>query len=199
MIAIIDYGMGNIYSIKNAFHKAGVKVEVFENPDRLKDFDGLVIPGVGSFDNTITGLMPFKEKIFEAIDSGIPFLGICMGLQALFDESEEGKKNGLGLIPGKVIRLPDTVLVPQMGWNELSIRKESKILEGISDGDFFYFVHSYHCVPEENKVIGATTKHGLDICAAIEKDNIAAVQFHPEKSGEKGLEIIKNYSGWVKC
>ncbi len=199
MIAIIDYGMGNIYSIRNALENIGSKTKVVTKPHDLKDADAIIIPGVGSFDNTMKGLQPFEEKITNLIEEGILFLGICMGMQALFNKSEEGIGSGFGIIPGKVIRLPDNVLVPQMGWNEIRIRKETMLLEGIENKDFFYFVHSYHCVPENRDVIAATTEHGIDIVSAITRDNISAVQFHPEKSGEKGLRILKNFIGCIKC
>ena len=202
MIAIIDYQMGNIFSIKNALERVGADVKVITIPEELDNADGIVIPGVGSFGEAMKHILPFKEKIKGAIDSGIPFLGICLGMQVLFERSQESPKDGLGIINGEVIRLPDNVLVPQMGWNELNLGgsgRDTHLLEGIENGDFFYFVHSYYCVPKELGVIAATTEHGTDIASVITKDNIYAVQFHPEKSGEKGLHILKNFLNIIKC
>ncbi len=199
MIAIIDYGMGNIFSIRNALEKVGAEVKIIAQPKELNNADGIVIPGVGSFGEGMKQLLPFEEKITSAIKDGIPFLGICLGIQILFERSQESPESGFGIIKGEVIRLPDNVLVPQMGWNELNIKRDTDILEGIEDGDFFYFVHSYHCVPKDKKRVTATTEYGTEVVSVIEKDNIYAVQFHPEKSGEKGLLILKNFLRDVKC
>ena len=126
-------------------------------------------------------------------------LGICVGMQVLFERSEESPEEGLGWISGDVIRLPNSVLVPQMGWNTLSIKKEVEILEGIGEEDFFYFVHSYHCVPKDRSVLAATTDYGLELAAAVSRDNLFAVQFHPEKSGEKGLLLLENFVRLTRC
>ena len=126
-------------------------------------------------------------------------LGICVGMQLLFEKSEESPDKGLGWVDGQVIRLPDTVLIPQMGWNELSIKMDVEILDGIDEGDRFYFVHSYHCVPKDSSVIAATTDYEMEITAAISRDNLFAVQFHPEKSGPKGLSILENFVRLTRC
>lgn len=199
MIAIIDYGMGNIFSIRNALLKAGADVEVLTKPERLDSADGIVIPGVGSFGEGMKQLTPYGEGIIGSIESGIPFLGICLGMQVLFGKSQESPERGFGLFKGEVIRLPDNVLVPQMGWNELEIKKGIGLLEGIVDGDFLYFVHSYHCVPEDKEIVAATVEYGVEVACVINRDNIYAVQFHPEKSGEKGLLLLKNFLDTVKC
>jgi glutamine amidotransferase len=190
MIAIIDYGMGNLFSIYKALRKVGGDSFIISNSSELKDVDGVVIPGVGSFGDGMHNLRPFSEKV---LDLSVPILGICLGMQVFFKESEEGMEKGLGMIEGRVIRLPSSVRIPQMGWNSLEIKKRTELLHGIEDGDFFYFAHSYHCVPSENGEIVAITKHGTDIAAVVEKDNIYAVQFHPEKSGGKGLKILRNF------
>jgi len=199
MIAVIDYGMGNIFSIRNALEKVGAEVKIITQPKELDNADGIIIPGVGSFGNAMEQLLPCEEKITSAIEDGIPFLGICLGIQILFERSQESPESGFGIIKGEVIRLPDNVLVPQMGWNELNIKKAAGILEGIENGDFFYFVHSYHCVPEDKNGVIATTEYGTEVVAVINQDNIYAVQFHPEKSGEKGLLLLKNFLMNIKC
>lgn len=199
MIAVVDYGMGNIFSIRNALEKVGAEVKVVTQPRELEGADGIVIPGVGSFGEAMKQLLPFKEEITGAVEGGIPFLGICLGMQVLFERSEESPESGFGLIKGEVVRLPDNVLVPQMGWNEIKITGNTELLEGIEDGDFFYFVHSYHCAPEDHRGVMATTEHGTEVVAVIAYGDVGAVQFHPEKSGEKGLLLLKNFLGSVRC
>jgi glutamine amidotransferase len=203
MIAIIDYGMGNLRSIHNALATVGGNPVIVSGSKNLSDaVDAVVIPGVGSFGDAMRNLTPFSDRLFELVDSGTPLLGICIGMQVLFERSEESDAAGFGLLAGDVIRLPDGVKIPQMGWNELTIprnNRDSDLLAGIDDGDFFYFVHSYYCVPEDERVIAATTDYGVDMAAVVEKNNIHAVQFHPEKSSKKGLLILKNFVEMVKC
>jgi glutamine amidotransferase len=199
MIAVVDYGMGNIHSVMNALKKICANAKVVKKPAEIKKADAVIVPGVGAFDPTMENLRPFQKDLLSVIESGTPYLGICMGLQALFEESEEGRLPGLGILEGTVVRLPETVLVPQMGWNQLKIKKNSKLLSGIDDGEFFYFVHSYHCVPADKSIVAATTDHGATVVAAVERDNITAVQFHPEKSGQRGLLILENFLRETKC
>ncbi len=204
MIAIIDYGMGNLRSIHNALAKVGGNPVIVSDSKSLSDADAdaVVIPGVGSFGDAMRNLTPFSDKLFDLVDSGTPLLGICIGMQVLFERSEESDAAGFGLLAGDVIRIPDGVKIPQMGWNELTLRRNNRdtdLLAGINDGDFFYFVHSYYCVPEDERVIVATTDYGVDMAAVVEKNNIHAVQFHPEKSSKKGLLILKNFVEMVKC
>ena len=199
MIAIIDYGMGNLRSIHNALSKANGNPVIISDYKKLTDADAVVIPGVGSFGDGMTNLMPFRDTLFDLIDSGIPMLGICIGMHVLFDRGEESDCAGFGLLKGDVIRLPSGVKIPQMGWNELKIHHDSDLLTGINDGDFFYFVHSYYCDVSDKQTITATTDYGVDLAAVVEKDNIHAVQFHPEKSSSKGLVIIKNFVEMVRC
>ena len=198
MIAVIDYGMGNLRSIHNALAKVGGNPVIVSDSNALldADADAVVIPGVGAFGDAMRNLAPFADGLFDLVNSGTPLLGICIGMQVLFERSEESDDAGFGLIRGDVVRLPDGVKIPQMGWNELTIHRDnqdSDLLAGIDDGDFFYFVHSYYCVPEDERVIAATTDYGVDMAAVVERDNIHAVQFHPEKSSRKGLRILKNF------
>jgi len=195
MIAVIDYGMGNLRSIHNALAKVGGNPVIVSDSNALldADADAVVIPGVGAFGDAMRNLAPFADGLFDLVNSGTPLLGICIGMQVLFERSEESDAAGFGLIRGDVVRLPDGVKIPQMGWNELTLRSDTDLLAGIDDGDFFYFVHSYYCVPEDERVIAATTDYGVDMAAVVEKDNIHAVQFHPEKSSRKGLVILKNF------
>ncbi|HPJ31099.1 MAG TPA: imidazole glycerol phosphate synthase subunit HisH [Methanothrix sp.] len=198
-IAVVDYGVGNLFSIYNALEHIEAGPELVTEPEELTGFDGVVVPGVGSFGRCMRQLSRFEASILESLEGGTPILGICVGMQVLFDKSEESPEEGLGWISGDVIRLPDSVLVPQMGWNTLSIKKEVEILEGISDQDFFYFVHSYFCVPKDRSVLAATTDYGTEIAAAVSRENLFALQFHPEKSGQKGLKILDNFVRLTRC
>jgi glutamine amidotransferase len=198
MIAIIDYGMGNLRSIHNALTKVGGDAVIVSDSRDLSDADGIVIPGVGSFGDAMHNLTPFADRLFDSVDSGTPLLGICIGLQVLFDRSEESDSAGFGLLKGDVVRLPEGVKIPQMGWNELTIHRDTDLLAGIDNGDFFYFVHSYYCVPGDPGIIAATTDYGVDLACVVSKENVHAVQFHPEKSSKKGLRLLENFVEMVK-
>jgi glutamine amidotransferase len=199
-IAIVDYGMGNLFSIYNAMNRVSGSPEIVREPEALCGASGIVVPGVGAFGKCMERLTRFEGALSKALQAGTPILGICIGLQVLFDESEESPGvRGMGWIPGRVVRLPEGVMIPQMGWNSISIKRPVEILEGITDGDMFYFVHSYHCVPKDRSVVAATTEHGIELTAAVQKDNLFATQFHPEKSGTKGLTILKNFVRSTQC
>jgi len=198
-IGVVDYGVGNLFSIYNALERIGAGPKIANEPEELASFDGIVVPGVGSFGRCMRQLSRFEPALREALDEGRPILGICVGMQVLFERSEESPEEGLGWIDGEVVRLPASVLVPQMGWNTLSIKREVEILDGISDDDFFYFVHSYHCLPRDGRVVAATCDYGQKIAAAISVESLFAVQFHPEKSGEKGLSILRNFGRLARC
>jgi glutamine amidotransferase len=197
MITIIDYGMGNLRSVEKAFEKVGADVNVSRDPDDVRSADHLVLPGVGAFGDAMTNLgkRGLIEPIKEEVAAGKPFLGICLGLDLVFDESDEhGLHQGLGLVPGRVELLPTDLKVPHIGWNQIEIEKESRLLAGIPDGSYFYFVHSYVVVPERDSDILCRTEYGCNFVSAIEHGNIAAFQFHPEKSSAIGLKILENFS-----
>ncbi|MDO8282150.1 MAG: imidazole glycerol phosphate synthase subunit HisH [Thermodesulfovibrionia bacterium] len=215
MIAIIDYGMGNLRSVEKGFQKAGVEVMVTNRPEDVKNADGVVLPGVGAFKDCMGELknLNLNDTVVESIKSGKPFLGICLGLQVLFSESEEfGKCMGLDIFKGKVPRFNfgdqklltlnsqlSTLKVPHMGWNEVKIKKENPLLKGIPDKSFFYFVHSYYVAPEDSSIIATTTDYGIEFTSSIWKDNVYAVQFHPEKSQALGLRLLRNFGDIVKA
>ncbi|MGB9682377.1 MAG: imidazole glycerol phosphate synthase subunit HisH [bacterium] len=195
MISIIDYGAGNLFSVKKALEYLGAESEVTDTGNAILKSDGIILPGVGAFG---WGMKLLREKqldkpIYKAIEDGIPFLGVCLGLQLLFEESEESLGvEGLGVIKGKVRRFPKGLILPHMGWNQVSILKRHPLIKDIEDNSFFYFVHSYYGDPEGDLVYGYT-EYGIRFPSIICKDNIFAVQFHPEKSSFKGLSIYRNF------
>lgn len=194
-IAIFDYGAGNIYSLKCALERNSAKVSIIKTLEKTKKFDGLILPGVGNFDPAIRSMEPFRKNFSSIIEKKIPVLGICLGMEMLFNSSEEGKLEGLKILDGVVSMLPKRkVKIPHMGWNNLDIiKRDSKILKGIRNESWVYFVHSYHIIPVNREIIVAKSKYGKDIPVVIEKENIFGTQFHPEKSGTNGEKIIKNF------
>ena len=203
-IAVIDYDMGNLHSACKGLEKVGANPRVTHSPDDLAAADGVVLPGVGSFDPAVKQLRDRQlvEPIKAAIASGKPFLGICLGLQILFDESEEGTEPGLGIIPGKVRRFQSepSLTIPHMGWNGLDFTQADNFLwHDLPENPYVYFVHSYYVDPSDRQVRAATVTHGQQtVTAAIAKDNLMAVQFHPEKSADLGLKILANFVQLVK-
>jgi imidazole glycerol-phosphate synthase subunit HisH len=199
MIAIIDYGMGNLRSVQKGFEKVGHQAIVTSDPAQVAAAGKIVLPGVGAFEDAIAELRRLNliKPVLAAIDSGKPFLGICLGLQLLFDVSyENGRHEGLGVLSGEVVRfdLPKQYTVPHMGWNQLAIRRPAPILDGIADGTYVYFVHSYYVAPSDAQVIATETDYGGMFCSMIWRDNVMATQFHPEKSQSAGLRILKNFA-----
>jgi len=198
MIAIIDYGMGNLRSVSKAFERLGFTVNVTRDPRQIADASHVVLPGVGAFPDCMRNLeeMGLIDPVHRALSSGKPFLGICLGLQLLFTESEEfGLHKGLGWIRGRVVRFPDDGLkVPHMGWNTLEIRKPAPVLQGLPADAMVYFVHSYYGVPEDPAVIATTTEYGQRFTSSIAVDNVFACQFHPEKSQAVGLRLLRNFA-----
>lgn len=214
MIAIIDYGMGNLRSVEKGFLKVGVDVTVTNKPDVVKKADAVVLPGVGAFKDCMKELANLEliDAVVNAIKDGKPYLGICLGLQVLFSESVEfGRCRGLDVLRGEVVRFDfgdqklktlnsqlSTLKVPHMGWNEIKIQKDNPLFRGIPDKSYFYFVHSFYVVPEDKAIIAATTDYGIEFTSSVLKDNIFAVQFHPEKSQTVGLQVLKNFGEIVR-
>jgi len=201
MIAIIDYGMGNLRSVEKGFQKVGIDAVVITNPKAIDNAQAVVLPGVGAFRDCMRNLeqISMTEPIVKSIQKGKPFLGICLGLQVLFTESEEfGICKGLNILRGRVVKFQTGLKVPHMGWNNVKIVKKPPILDGVPDESFFYFVHSFYVVPQDIDVIATTTDYGITFTSMIWKENIFATQFHPEKSQETGLRVLKNFGDFVK-
>jgi glutamine amidotransferase len=204
MIAIIDYGMGNLRSVQKGFEKIGAEALVTADPQTILQADKVVLPGVGAFRDCMRNLEQagFVEPILKVISGGRPFLGICVGMQLLFTDSVEfGLYQGLNVIPGHVLRFPEKMQdageelkVPQMGWNQLNFKRRPPAFDGIAEGSNVYFVHSYYVKPDNDDVIATTTGYGFEFCSSVWKDNIIATQFHPEKSQDVGLRILKNFA-----
>lgn len=195
MIAIIDYGMGNLRSVQKAFEFLGFEAIITDDPNIIEQADKVVLPGVGAFCDAIKTIREKKidEVIYKTVEQQKPFLGICLGMQMMFDKSyENGVHEGLGLIPGEIVRLPETEKIPQIGWNSLDIKIENPLFEGLGDEPYVYFVHSFY-LETTAPVVSATCFYGKEIQVAAQKDNIFALQFHPEKSGDTGLKILNNF------
>lgn len=202
MIAIIDYGMGNLRSVQKGFEKVGYPAFITKDPQEIAAARGVVLPGVGAFEDAMDNLRAagLIDVIHQVINEGKPFLGICLGLQLLFTESEEnGIHRGLDIFPGRVVKfnLPSGMKVPHMGWNEITKYGDCPVLKDIPSGTHFYFVHSYYVVPENDEVVASRTNYGIDFTSIIGKDNIFGIQFHPEKSSDMGLKILKNFGELV--
>jgi glutamine amidotransferase len=199
MIVIIDYGMGNLRSVQKAIEHLGHEAIVSSDPDEVALAEKVVLPGVGAFEDAMAELTRrgLVEPVLGAINSGKPFLGICLGLQLLFETSHEnGRHQGLGVLAGEVVRfdLPKGFSVPHMGWNQLLIRRRAPILDGIAEGSQFYFVHSYYVVPSDPAVVATETDYHQPFCSMIWRDNLFATQFHPEKSQSIGLRMLENFA-----
>jgi glutamine amidotransferase len=199
MIAIIDYGMGNLRSVQKGFEKIGHAATVTSDPKAIRSASKVVLPGVGAFGDAMDELRrrELVEPVKQAVADGKPFLGICLGLQLLFEVGYEGGRyEGLGILPGEVVRfdLPHDFKVPHMGWNQLNIRRPAPILSGLADGTHVYFVHSYYGVPRNREDIAAETHYGEIFTSVVWHDNLFATQFHPEKSQADGLKILRNFA-----
>jgi len=192
-VALFDYGAGNIFSLKNSFENAGALVDVINNFEKPNEYSGLLLPGVGNFDPAIRSITQSSKTGFKDFVKDTPVLGICLGMEMFFEKSEEGKEEGLGVIDGEVIILPDTMKVPHMGWNDLEIKKPGILLEGVENGSWAYFVHSYRVKPNSNDIITAESDYGIKVPAIVEQGNFFGTQFHPEKSSSVGKIMIKNF------
>ena len=205
MIALLDYGAGNLRSVEKALRFVGAEVELMQSPDRVKDAAAVVLPGVGAFDDCVNAMQ--RQELFEAAKnfagSGKPFLGICVGYQAMFDHSEEFNScaTGLGFFSGNVVRFSEGqgLKIPQIGWNQIEITQpECPIYQGVDNGSHVYFVHSFHPKPEDDSIVATRTSYGVNFVSSVWRDNVFATQFHPEKSQHIGLKILENFVNLVK-
>lgn len=201
-IAIIDYGAGNLRSVQKALEKLGFSAFITKDKDEISSSGGVILPGVGAFDSALKMLRDsgLAAMLTSEINKGKPFLGLCLGMQILFDQSEEGIEPGLGIVKGTVKRFPyspgTSLKVPHMGWNTLKIRQpDSPIMKNVPQNSKVYFVHSYYCEPQSTEMTLTETDHGISFASSVYRDNLFALQFHPEKSGEIGLEMLKNFGG----
>lgn len=196
-VAIINYGMGNLRSVEKAFAYLGFEAEITEDPNIILKAQKVVLPGVGAFGEGMKELHSRKllSVIMDVVRQNKPFLGICLGLQLLFDSSEEAPRvQGLGILPGTVKRFPYGLTVPHIGWNQIHIRRDSPLLKNIPDNSYFYFVHSYYVVPADDSVVAATTDYNIEFASLISWNNVFGTQFHPEKSQRLGLEMLRNFA-----
>ncbi len=190
--------MGNLFSIKCAMEKVGFKTKINTSRIETKEVDALILPGVGNFSAASKNLEKVRQQIIDLVNGGTPVLGICLGMQLLLEESEEGSGKGLALLAGKNLKLPNTVRVPHIGWNTIKVTAQNRLVEGLEDGPYFYFAHSYYATPISKEVISAETTYGVTFASIIAKNNIYGTQFHPEKSGRNGLKILENFYKMVK-
>ena len=198
MIAIIDYDAGNIKSVEKALQKLGADVVITKDAQEILQADKVILPGVGAFGDAMANLKKFglDKVIYEVVGKGTPFLGICLGLQLLFERSDETPDvAGLGILKGEILRIPDKedLKIPHMGWNSLHLQNQGRLFQGLSEQSYVYFVHSYYLKAEDEQIVKATTDYSVNIHASVERDNVFACQFHPEKSSDVGLQILKNF------
>ena len=200
MIALIDYGMGNLGSVEKALQYVGCSTVITASPRQLGEASGIVLPGVGAFDDCMQGLRDrgLLNPLRELIAAGKPYLGICLGLQMLFERSEEGREPGLGIFAGQVVRFDHDLKIPQIGWNQVTPNQPVPHLAGISPGSWFYFVHSYYAKPADESIVATTTEYGYEFCSAVYQDNVFACQFHPEKSQSAGLKLLENFKQFTQ-
>ncbi len=193
-VAIFDYGAGNIFSLKNSLEKNDAQVDIITSFDNANSYSGLLLPGVGNFDPAIKSIRDYSKTDFvDFVGNNTPVLGICLGMEMFFEKSEEGKERGLGVIDGEVVLLPNEMKIPHMGWNDIQVKRPSKILEGVSDGTWVYFVHSYHVKPKNEETVVADSDYGIKVPAVVEYKNFFGTQFHPEKSGKIGSVMLQNF------
>ena len=191
-VAIFDYGAGNIFSLKNSLEKVGATVSVITDFDKPNNFSGVFLPGVGNFDPAMVSISKSNTSFLDFVEK-TPVFGICLGMEMFFKQSQEGNEKGLNVIDGEVISLPNSLKVPHMGWNDLQIKDPGVILNGVKNGSWVYFVHSFRAKPDSDSVITAESDYGIKVPAVVEKDNFYGTQFHPEKSGDVGKIMLKNF------
>jgi len=191
---IFDYGVGNLLSLKTALEKAGLETTICTSAKEFADADAVALPGVGAFTPAASKLDSIKDILIEKIQSGTPLLGICLGLQLFFERSEEGPGEGLAFFKGKTVQLPSNVKVPHMGWNTLNIIKQNELFDDVKEDSYVYFVHSLYPIPTDKSIICTQTEYGTTFTSAVASKNIYGTQFHPEKSGDIGLKILKNFA-----
>ena len=191
-VAIFDYGAGNIFSLKNSLEKVGATVSVITDFDKPNNFSGVFLPGVGNFDPAMVSISKSTTSFLDFVKE-TPVFGICLGMEMFFKQSQEGIEKGLNVIDGEVISLPNSLKVPHMGWNDLQIKEPGVILNGVKNGSWVYFVHSFRAKPNSESVITAESDYGIKVPAVVEKDNFYGTQFHPEKSGDVGKIMLKNF------
>lgn len=192
-VAIFDYGAGNIFSLKSSLEKNGAEATIITDLAKMNGFSGLLLPGVGNFDPAIRSLSSSKVAFQDLAKKQVPVLGICLGMEMFFEKSEEGKLHGLGVLDGEVVMLPSKLKIPHMGWNDLQMKKPSVLLEGVKGGSWVYFVHSYRVKPKNADIVKADSDYGISVPAVVESGSLFGTQFHPEKSGEVGAMMIKNF------
>ena len=193
-VLIVDYGVGNLLSLKFALEKAGLKAKIAAPTQKFKGADAIALPGVGNFTAAAKALHPVKQELADAVEAGTPIIGICLGLQLYFESSEEGPGEGLAFFKGKNVRLTGPVKIPHMGWNTIQKVKENTLFDGVADDSYVYFVHSLYPVPADKEIIITQTEYAQTFTSAVASKNIYGTQFHPEKSGEVGLQILKNFA-----
>ncbi len=201
MISIVDYGMGNLKSVENALNFLGIKSVITSEREVILNSDGVILPGVGAFPDAINNIKKdgIDKVLKEAVKKDKPLLGICLGMQLLFEESEEIKScRGLGFLKGKIEKMKVNLKIPHMGWNNLSFCKDFPILNGIKEDSYVYYVHSYYAKIEEEGILNAYSQYGIEVPGIVSKNNIYGIQFHPEKSGDIGLKILSNFGGMIK-
>ena len=199
MIAIIDYDAGNIKSVEKSLNYLGEEAIITRDHDEIVNSDKVILPGVGAFADAMEKIRHYglEETIHEVVEKNIPFLGICLGLQLMFESSDEGPGvKGLGLLPGKILRIPKSgdLKIPHMGWNNIKVKEDSRLFKGLPENPYVYFVHSYYLKAQDEQIVVASTEYSTHIHASVESGNVFACQFHPEKSSDIGLQILKNFS-----
>ena len=198
-VAVVNYGVGNLRSISKGLEKSGANVVITHDSKQLLESDAIVLPGVGAFAPAIKNMLPITDVVAEALNSGKPIFGICLGLQLLFTKSSEGgSTDGLDFVSGEVVKLPDTMKTPQMGWNTIDFSRSHPLLDGVKDHSYVYFVHSFYPQPADPKVVVTTTDYGVKFASMVAQKNLFATQFHPEKSSKTGLTMLRNFIQIVK-